>query len=96
MLPQLVLEDELVKTRNERAVSTQVVVPAPLREEVFRSLHKPAHHGYKATLFQILQRFWLPRVQNDVSAFVRACEICDLNRVANLSQRAPLRDLPAG
>ena len=56
--PQLVLEDELVKHCNERAVSTRVVVLAPLREEVFRSLHEPAHHGYEATPRRISQRFW--------------------------------------
>ena len=71
--PQLVLEDELVKHCNERAVSTQIVVAASLQEEVFRSLHEPAHHGYKETLRRILQRFCWLRVRNDVSALVRAC-----------------------
>ena len=47
--PKLVLEDELSKHCNVRAVSTRVVVLAPLREEVFRLLHDPAHHCYKAT-----------------------------------------------
>ena len=51
--PQLVLEVELVKHCNERAGSTRVVVPAPLREEVFRLLHEPAHHGFEATLRRI-------------------------------------------
>ena len=89
--PQLVLEDELVKHCNKRAVSTRVVVPAPLREEVFRTLHEPAHHGHEATLRQISQRFWWPSVRNDVSAFVRACEVCDRDRVANPSPCAPVR-----
>ena len=55
--PQLVLEDELVKHCNIRAVSTRVVVPAPLREEVFCSLHEPAHHGYEATFRRMSHRF---------------------------------------
>ena len=55
--PNLVLEDELVKHCNDRAVSTRVVVPAPLREEVYRSLQDSAHHGYEATLRRISQRF---------------------------------------
>ena len=93
--PQLVLEGELVKHCNERAVSMRVVVPAPLREEVFRSLHEPAHHGYEATLRRILQRFWWPRVRNYVSALVRAYDVCDRDRVANPSPRAPLGHLPA-
>ena len=68
---------------------------AQLREEVFRSLHEPAHHGYDATLRRISQSFWWPRVPNDVSAFVRACEVCDRDRVANPSPRAPLGHLEA-
>ena len=93
--PQLVLEDELVKHCNERAVSTRVVVPAPLREEVFCLLHEPAHHGYEATLRRISQRFLWPRVRNDVSAFVKTCKVCDRDRVANPCPRAPLGHLPA-
>ena len=92
---QLVVENELMKRCNERAVSTRVVVPAQLREEVFRSLHEPAHYGNEATLRRISQRFWWPRVRNDVSAVVRACEVCDRDRVANPSPRAPLGQLPA-
>ena len=48
--PQLVIEDALLKHCNEHAVSTRIVVPAILREEVFRALHESAHHGYEATL----------------------------------------------
>ena len=62
---------------------------------MFRSLHEPAHHGYEATLCRHSQRFWWPRVRNDVFAFVRACEVCDRDRVANPSPRAPLGHLPA-
>ena len=61
--PQLVLEGMLVKHCNERAVSTRVMVTAS-GESAF-SLHEPAHHGYEATLRQISQRFWWPRVRAD-------------------------------
>ena len=47
--PQLVGEDALLKHCNERAIFTRIVVPAALREEIFRALHEPAHHGYEAT-----------------------------------------------
>ena len=70
-------------------------MPAPLQEEVFRLLHEFAHHGYEATLRRISQRFWWLRVQNDVCAFVRACEVCDSDRVANPLPRTPLGHLPA-
>ena len=92
---QFVLEDDLLKHCNERAVSTRIVVPPPLRESVFRSLHEPAHHGYEATLRRISQRFWWPRVRTEVSAFIRACEVCDRERIPNPAPRAPLGHLPA-
>ena len=66
-----------------------------LREEVFHALHEPAHHGYEATLRSIVQRFWWPHVRGDVSAFVKACEVCDRDRNANPSPPAPLDYLPA-
>ena len=92
---QLTLEEDLLKHCNERAVSTRIVVPPPLRESVFRALHEPAHHGYEATLRRIAQRFWWPRVRAEVSAFIRACEVCDRERIPNPAPRAPLGHLPA-
>ena len=92
---QLVVESGLLKHCNERAVSTRVVVLPRLREEVFRSLHCPAHHGYESTLRRIAQRFWWPRVRADVAAFVKDCKVCDRDRPSNPSPRAPLGHLPA-
>ena len=66
--PLLIVESELLKHFNERAVSTRILVPAPLREDVFRALHEPAHHGHEATLRRIAQRFWWPPVRADISA----------------------------
>ena len=92
---QLIIENELVKHCNKRAVSTRIVVPAGLRDEVFLALHEPAHYGYEASLRRITQRFWWPRVRTDVSSFVRACEVCDRDRNSNPAPRAPLGHLPA-
>ena len=92
---QLVFESALLQNCNERAISTRIVVPGPLREEVFRALHEPAHHSYEATVRQIGQRFWWPHVRSDVSTFVKACEVCDRDRNANPRPRAPLGHLPA-
>ena len=92
---QLLVEDALLKHCNERAISTRIVVPAVLREEVFRALHEPADHGYQVTLRRIAQRFWWPHVRADVSSFVRSCKVCDRDRNANSSPHAPLGHLPA-
>ena len=71
------------------------MIPAEVREELFRALHEPAHHGYEATLRRIAQRCWWPRVRSDVSAFVKACEVCDRDRHANPTPRTALNNLPA-
>ena len=92
---QLLVDGALLKHCNESAISTSIVVSAALREEVFRVKHQPAHYGYEATLRRIAQRFWWPHVCGDVSAFVRACEMCDGDQNANSSPRAPLGHLPA-
>ena len=62
---------------------------------MFRALHEPAHHGYEATLRRIAQRFWWPRVRVEVAALIRACKICDRERVPNPAPHAPLGHLPA-
>ena len=93
--PQLVVESDLLKQCNEKAVSTRIVVPAPLREDVFRALHEPAHHGYEATFRRSAQRFWWPRVRADVSARIKSCEVCDRDKVPNPSPHSPLGHLPA-
>ena len=74
---QLFVDDALLKHYNERAIFTRIVVPAVHREEVFRALHEPAHHGYKAKQRRISQRVWWPHVRADVSAFVRSSKVCD-------------------
>ena len=88
------LNEKLVKHCNERAVSTRIVMLAPLREEAFRSLHERTHHGYETTLRQILQ-FLVAALRADESACLKACETCDRDRVANPSLRAPLGHIPA-
>ena len=94
MWPQLVIKDALLKHCNERAISARIVLPAALREEVFRTLHEPALHGYKATLRRIAQFFWWPRVRGDAFAFAKACKVCDCVRNSNPLPRAPLGHLP--
>ena len=95
MWPQLVIEDALLKHCNERAISTAIVVTVTDCEELFRILHKPAHHGYEATLRHIAQRVWWPPVRGYVSAFAKACELSDRDRNSNPLPRMPLGNLPA-
>ena len=92
---QLIVENDLLKLCNKPAVSTRIVVPAALREQVFKSQHNPGHQGYETSLQRIAQRFWWPRVRVDVFAFVKACEVCDRERSSNPATRSHLGHLPA-
>ena len=56
----------VIKDRN----SLCIVVSSPLRDEVVRSLHLPAHYGFESTLRLITQRFWWHRIRKKVSKFV--------------------------
>ena len=66
-----------------------------MKQEGFRTRHELAHYGYEATLRRIAQRFWWPHVLADVSAFVKSCDVCDLDRNASPLPRAFLINLPA-
>ena len=85
----LVFENGLLKHFTERRFATRIVVPPKMREEFFKSLHAPAHHGYEATQRRIGQRFWWPRVRWNVGVFIKNCVVCDreraILRVARLS-----------
>lgn len=89
------MKDARLKHVNERAISTQIVVPTALREDVFSTLHEPAHYGYEVTLRRISLRFCWPRVRTEVSALVKACDTCDRDRNSNLLLSAALGHLPA-
>ena len=91
----LVVESGLLRHVNEGRHSSCIVVPPPLRDDVVRSLHLPAHHGFESTLRRITQRFWWPRIRGDVSSFVRACAVCDRDRCSNPNPRTSLGQLPA-
>ena len=67
----LVVESGLLRHVNESRHSTYIIVPAPLRDDVVRSLHLTAQHGFEITLHRITQRFWWPRIRGDVSAFIQ-------------------------
>ena len=91
----LVVKSGILRHVNKGRYSSCIVVPPPLRDDVVRSFHLPAHHGFKSTLRRITQRFWWPHICGDVSAFVRACEVCDRDRCSNPIPRTSFGQLPA-
>jgi cleavage and polyadenylation specificity factor subunit 1 len=57
-------------------------IPAPLRLQVFQSVHNLAHPGTKATARLVTQRFVWPGVQKDCRIWARACQSCQRSKVS--------------
>jgi hypothetical protein len=57
-------------------------VPAPLRLQVFQSVHELSHPGTKATTKLVTQRFVWPGVQKDWRTWARACQACQRSKVS--------------
>jgi hypothetical protein len=60
-------------------------VPAPLRLQVFQSVHDLSHTGTKATAKLVAQRFVWPGVQKDCRTWARACLACQRSKVSRHS-----------
>jgi cleavage and polyadenylation specificity factor subunit 1 len=71
-------------------------IPAPLRRQVFHSVHDLSHPGTKATAKLVLHRFVWPGIQKDCRAWARTCQPCQRSKVSRHTA-IPLGDftLPA-
>ena len=68
----------------------QLVLPWQCRQLVLEECHASAlalHPGVRCTLQLLSRRVWWPRMQQDVSQYVRNCSIC--NHVKDSTQRPP-------
>lgn len=75
----------------------QLVVPAPLREFVLKMAHEgilAGHQGTKRTADRVLEEFYWPGVQSDVTRFVKSCDICQRTVPKHLVGRVPLGNMP--
>jgi transposase InsO family protein len=70
----------------------RLYIPAPLRLQVFQSVHNLSHPGTKATAKLVAQRFVWPGVQKDCRTWARACQACKRSKVYRHTA-TPLRDL---
>ena len=77
--------------------SHQVVVPSPLRQTILQFAHEGmgGHLGIRKTRDRILDHFWWPKLQHDVSTFCNSCSACQLSGKSNLVvPPAPLQPIP--
>ena len=73
----------------------QLVVTAnmPSRRSIVQMHHNPpayGHPGISRTLELTAQRYWWPRMAQDVEDYVKGCADCQWNKTNNQARRAPL------
>jgi hypothetical protein len=59
------------------------VIKRPDQEEIIRELHEgklAAHRGINAVTNKIKERYWWPKVREDVQAFIRSCIKCQKDK----------------
>ncbi|XP_037576724.1 uncharacterized protein LOC119458940 [Dermacentor silvarum] len=75
----------------------QLVVPQSLRQFVLKMAHAgvlAGRQGIKRTTDRILEEFYWPGVQAEVTRFVRSCDICEHSVPKCLVGRVPLENMP--
>lgn len=69
----------------------QLILPERLREAVKTALHDDSGHlGFERTLQMIRERFYWPRMFQEVKAWCEQCERCCLRKTPTANVRAPL------
>jgi len=72
-------------------VVEQLILPERLRETVKTALHNDSGHlGFERTLQMIRERFYWPRMFQEIKAWCEQCERCCLRKTPTANVRAPL------
>ena len=75
----------------QRGVVEQLVLPERLRVAVKTALHDDSGHlGFERTLQTIRERFYWPRMFQEIKAWCEQCERCCLRKTPTTTVRAPL------
>ena len=85
--------------QNSNTSYLQFLVPKKMRTEILSSYHDSTlagHLGRKKTQGKILQRFYWFELREDVTNWIRACDICAANKLPSKHAKAPLGDMRVG
>lgn len=75
----------------QRGVVEQLVLPEKLHTAVKTALHDDSGHlGFERTLQMIRERFYWPRMFQEIKAWCEQCERCCLRKTPTAGSRAPL------
>lgn len=68
----------------------KIWVPEPLRRELLVSLHcakTTGHPGIGKTYYRLTEKYFWPKMFNDISEFVNACSRCKENKPTNVTMK---------
>ena len=76
----------------------QVAIPEPLRNDILLSFHDQkaggSHLGVQRTYEAIKQRYFWPKMYQNVYDYVTSCQICQTVKKDSTAKKAPLKPLP--
>ncbi|CAG2197363.1 unnamed protein product [Mytilus edulis] len=87
------------KTRTSKnQLIKQVAIPEPLRNDILLSFHDQkaggSHLGVQRTYEAIKQRYFWPKMYQNVYDYVTSCQICQTVKKDSTAKKAPLKSLP--
>ena len=88
-------KDEIVPGIEKKTL--RLVIPKCIRKTVVYACHDDVvagHLGYKRTLLRLQQRYWWPKMPNDVKWYVRSCKKCQFAKRDQGTKGGPLNPLP--
>ena len=90
-------EDDLLYWRPSGTPHNRLYVPEGLRETLLSEAHDPptmGHLGMDKTLERLSRRFFWPKLEQSVRAYVRSCPACQRNKASNQRPAGLLQPLP--
>ena len=90
--PHWCFRDELTILDGLVMKGNRVIIPTSMRPDTLSRLHD-AHQGITSTLQRVRRTVYWPKLQNDITEMVQACEECQ--RHGNKKSRIPERQIAA-
>lgn len=82
--------------KRKTATYTQIVLPDQYKELVYKYLHcEMGHLGVERVLHLARNRFYWPRMQNDIALFITQVCKCNIQKKPAVQSRAPMCHIPA-
>jgi len=77
---------------------SRIVLPTKLRQDIIEQNHNSplaAHPGIRRTLQRIHRQFYWPRMDEDITQFVRTCHTCAVTKMPHQRRYEPREERPA-